>query len=272
MHVEQDGDLRREGHGVLELEATSLADDRRLAAASRRPARLTAVPTLPATATGSPASRWIVAEQLGRRRLAVRPGDGDERRSDQAPGELELAEHGEARARAPGGRPAPPAGRPGSSRRPAALLELGQAVGAQLAVRGPSARSPRACSTCRTRRAPGAGEADHEVRPAGQRRARRHVTGMLLVDREADRGADGRDDPEAQDDLRLRPARARSGGGSGPSGTRACGRSGRRRPGSDAQRLDHEDPAEQDQQHLGLRHHRHRRRSRRPGRASRCRP
>ena len=60
---------------------------------ARRRARSAAVPTLPATATGSPASRWMCAEQLDRRRLAVRAGHGDERVGQQPPGELELAEH-----------------------------------------------------------------------------------------------------------------------------------------------------------------------------------
>ena len=36
-------------------------------------------PTLPATATGRPAARTIAPDQLGRRRLAVRPGDADGR-------------------------------------------------------------------------------------------------------------------------------------------------------------------------------------------------
>ena len=79
-------------------------------------------------------------------------------------------------------------------------------------------------------------EADDEV--AGRGRDVRAASSQpsadaLPVDREADRAADRRDDPEAQDDLRLRPRRAaRSGGGSAPSGTRVCASSGTRSPGS----------------------------------------
>ena len=51
------------------------------------------VPTLPATATGSPGRPVEVADQLGRRRLAVGAGDRAEAVRDQAPGELELAGH-----------------------------------------------------------------------------------------------------------------------------------------------------------------------------------
>ena len=57
-----------------EASQTTVASRRDVA----RPATATGVPTLPATATGSPAARWIVADQLGRRRLAVRAGHRDE--------------------------------------------------------------------------------------------------------------------------------------------------------------------------------------------------
>src|ERR687898_1182630 len=82
----------------------------------------------------------------------------------------------------------------------------------------------------------------------------------LLVEREADRAADRRDDPEAQDDLRLRPrlelevmvdrrhqedALAEHLEGEDLD--------------EDGERLDHEDAAHEDEQHLGLGHHGERR-------------
>ena len=51
----------------------------------------TAMPTLPATATGSPASRWTWPIQLGRRRLAVRPRHRDEVVRQHPPGQLQLS-------------------------------------------------------------------------------------------------------------------------------------------------------------------------------------
>ena len=59
-------------------------------------------PTLPATATGRPAARNIVAEELARRRLPVRAGDADQRVREQPRAELDLAPDGDA-ARARGG-------------------------------------------------------------------------------------------------------------------------------------------------------------------------
>ena len=92
-------------------------------------------------------------------------------------------------------------------------------------------RSPRACSASAAA-SPERASPTTRYGPPGSGGRGRHRD-RLLVDREADRRADRGDDPEAQDDLRLRPRRAaRSGGGSAPSGRRACGRSGRRRPGS----------------------------------------
>ena len=52
-------------------------------------------PTLPQTATGRPAAE-DGPEQLGRRRLAVRPRDGHGRLCDQTRAELDLAPHGHA--------------------------------------------------------------------------------------------------------------------------------------------------------------------------------
>ena len=111
--VEEDGALGREGDAVLELEARGLADDGRVRV--ELPASEdSGVPTLPATATGSPGGPVDVAEQLDGRRLAVRPGHRDEAVGNRPPGELELPDHVDARA------PAPPAitgasrARPGS--------------------------------------------------------------------------------------------------------------------------------------------------------------
>src|SRR2546430_217653 len=82
----------------------------------------------------------------------------------------------------------------------------------------------------------------------------------LLVQREPDRRADRGHDPEAQDDLRLRPRHQLEVVVHG---------SHQEHPSSEAlerehldrhrERLDHEDPADDEEQHLGLGHHRHRR-------------
>src|SRR5271166_1881429 len=87
---------------------------------------------------------------------------------------------------------------------------------------------------------------------------RRRSADALAVDREADRAADRRDDPEAQDDLRLRPC---------PQLEMMVDGRHQEDPFArqlevddldhDRQRLDHEDPAEQDQEQLGLCHDRH---------------
>ncbi len=91
-HVEQDPALRGEGLRVLKLEARGLADDRRVGGdladeggqggpdVSGHGDRLTG---------GAP----DVAEELGDGGLPVRTGDGDEPIGQQAPGQLELADH-----------------------------------------------------------------------------------------------------------------------------------------------------------------------------------
>ncbi len=56
--VQQHRGVGRERDRVLELERGRLADDVGVRRRARRRARTSAVPTLPATATGSPASRW----------------------------------------------------------------------------------------------------------------------------------------------------------------------------------------------------------------------
>ena len=65
-----------------------------VASGSRSPAsEASGVPTLPGD-RHRPAGRAVdVADQLGRRRLAVGPGDGAEGVRERAPGELELAGH-----------------------------------------------------------------------------------------------------------------------------------------------------------------------------------
>ena len=103
----------RERDRVLELERRRLAHDD--GGGVERPASVvSAVPTLPATATGMPGLAVDLADELGGRRLAVRAGDRDHVVGQQPPAELELAERRARRARAPRGRPAPPAARPGS--------------------------------------------------------------------------------------------------------------------------------------------------------------
>ena len=69
-----------------------------------------------------------VAEQLGRRRLAVRPGDRDDLVGQQAPAELELAEHREA-AGARGGDDRRLARHPGALAHGAHAARCAEAVG-----------------------------------------------------------------------------------------------------------------------------------------------
>src|SRR4051794_13431369 len=67
----------------------------------------------------------------------------------------------------------------------------------------PTTRSPRA-SSARAAAIPDRASPTTSQGPAGSGGRKRSDNG-LLVQREADRAADRRDDPEAQDDLRLRP-------------------------------------------------------------------
>src|SRR5580704_2826126 len=93
--------------------------------------------------------------------------------------------------------------------------------------------------------------------PGGRSGRDFNSTEALAIDGEADRAADRRDDPEAQDDLRLRPSSQlemmvyRS-----HQEHTLAGHLEGDHLNHDRQRLDHEDAAEQDQQHLGLGHHR----------------
>ena len=88
LEIQQHGDLERELVHVLELERRQLADDPcvlgRLDRA-QRPADVSGDDDLAAGGAED------LAEQLGRRRLALRAGDADERtRREQAPAELDL--------------------------------------------------------------------------------------------------------------------------------------------------------------------------------------
>jgi len=91
LHVEQHRSLGREVQRVLELEGARLADDHRLrrqrpGEAAHRGADVPGDRDRPARLAVD------VAEQLDRRRLAVRARDGDELVGQQAPAQLELAE------------------------------------------------------------------------------------------------------------------------------------------------------------------------------------
>src|SRR3954447_20683529 len=122
----------------------------------------------------------------------------------------------------------------------------------------PSARSPRAPSTCSTA-SPERARPTTRYGPPGSggrgftARASRH---RLLIHGEPDRRAHARHDPEAQDDLRLRPPEdlelvVDRGHQEDPLAERLE----REALQQHRERLEHEDAAEDDQQLLGLRHH-----------------
>ena len=93
--VDQHRRLGRERLRVLELEGRDLADDGRVrgeAARERRQRRA----DVPRDRDRQPGLAVDVADQLGRGRLAVGPGDGDELVREQAPAHLDLPEHGDA--------------------------------------------------------------------------------------------------------------------------------------------------------------------------------
>ena len=101
------------------------------------------------------------------------------------------------------------------------------------------------------RRASGAEPQPRSVSSCGS------AANRLLVQREPDPRADRGDDPEAEHDLRLRPGHhlevvveRRHQQDPPPEGLES------EDLGGDRERLDHEDPADDDQQHLGLGHHR----------------
>jgi hypothetical protein len=94
-HVQQHADLRPELVCVLELEARRLADDRgaRVERPDERAERRADVPGHRDRRVRRPPDR---SEQLRRRRLPVRAGHRDEPVRQQPPGQLELADHGDA--------------------------------------------------------------------------------------------------------------------------------------------------------------------------------
>src|SRR3954454_251375 len=218
---------------------------------------LSAVPTLPATVTGMPASRWmwpmssavvvlpfvpVTATNsfgISRHANSTSPSTGMPRARASAmtgasagtPGDLTTA-----RACSSSASPSPPS-----------LLSC------------PSARSPRAPSTCSTA-SPERARPTTRYGPPGSggrgftARASRHG---LLVHGEPNRRAHARHDPEAQDDLRLRPPQDLEVVVDwGHQEDALPERLEREDLQQHRQRLEHEDPAEHDQKLLGLRHHR----------------
>jgi hypothetical protein len=163
LEVEQDGALGGEEDGVLELEGRDLAHDDGLGR-ERVDERAERRPDVPGDGHRPPGLAVDVPDQLGRRRLAVRARHGDELVRDEPPGELDLPEDRDP-AR-PGLRDDRRLGRdPGRLDDGAGVLELGQAVGAELRV---VALGPLAAGVQHLQdREPRAGEAGHEVRPAG---------------------------------------------------------------------------------------------------------
>ena len=236
---------------VLELERGGLADDRRVAASTRADQRARgACPTLPATATGSPASRWMcpisstvvvlpfVPVTAMNSFASIRQASSSSP-STGMPARARGDDHGRlrrdaraldrrARTRSSSATPSSPrcSSTPAAAQRSHAGGRARVHADHLLPARAQRERSGRRPSG-RARR-PGRGPPGS----GGDRGAHRSAD-ALAVDREADRAADRGDDPEAQDDLRLRPRpAARNGGGSAPSGTRVCASSGRRSPGS----------------------------------------
>ena len=113
----------RERRRVLELEARRLADHRRAPGRCSPTSDASGVPTLPATATGTPACASDRAEQLDRGGLAVGAGDRDERGSAAAARPARARRAPAGRARAPRRSRAPRSARPGSSPRSPRALE-----------------------------------------------------------------------------------------------------------------------------------------------------
>ena len=91
--VEEDRALGREGDRCPRAGSWSTRRPRSRPGSTSPASEESGVPTLPATATGSPARAVEVTEQLDRGRLAVGPGDRDEAVRDRPPGQLELADH-----------------------------------------------------------------------------------------------------------------------------------------------------------------------------------
>ena len=111
--VEQDRRLGRE-HAACPRAGTTTPRRRRSPPGRASPtSELSGVPTLPATATGSPASRWMWPISSVVVVLPLVPGDRDEPVRQQPPRELELAEHRHAPLARGARSPAPARGTPG---------------------------------------------------------------------------------------------------------------------------------------------------------------
>src|SRR3954447_7531910 len=239
---------------------------------------LAAVPTLPATATATPASRWMwpissvvvvlpfvpvmamnSCPPSSRQASSSSPRTGRPRRRAAAttaasagtPGDLIIAAVWSS------------SSTPSVARRTPGRSTGGRPASTPIAS-SPSARSVLSAETPErarptTRYGPPGRGGRGVIRAWGAVRGVGSVPlpKRLLVDGEADRRADRGHDPEAQDDLGLRPRHQLE---------VVVDRRHQEHPlaegleGEDldqhAQRLDHEDPAEQDQQDLGARHHR----------------
>ena len=91
--VQQNRGVGREGERVLELEGGCLADDRRAACRRFEQERRERAPDVPGDLDGQTGGAVDRSDQLDRRRLAIRAGDGDRLIREQSPGELQLAEH-----------------------------------------------------------------------------------------------------------------------------------------------------------------------------------
>ncbi len=90
-HVEEHGDLGGERDGVLQLEGRGLADHRRVRLQlADEPGERRA--DVPGDGDGGAGSTVDVADPLGRGRLAVRSGHGDEGVVEEPPRQLELAD------------------------------------------------------------------------------------------------------------------------------------------------------------------------------------
>ena len=194
LEVQQHRDRRRERVDVLELEARDLADDRRTGLD---------LPDEPAQRPPDVARHRCgedVPEQLARRRLPLRPGDGEERVVGQEPErELDLAPDGDA-VRAGSLHERPP--RPGT---PGLLTSTSVPSRSASSSSLPSDRSAPATSTPRASSAARAASPER-ARPSTSARFTAGTAGSSgRRGRSPDAQSSARDDPEAHDDLRLRP-------------------------------------------------------------------
>src|SRR3954452_1547721 len=217
---------------------------------------LSAVPTLPATATGRPASRWMWPMSSVVVVLLLVPVT--------AMNSLGMSRHASSTSPSTGSPRSRAAATTGASAGTPGDLTTARTCSSAAGVSSPCRRStPRACSP-QARRTSSAATPEraspttsHGPGGNGGRRMAPMLGDRLLVHREADGRAHGGHDPEAQDDLCLRPAEDLEVVVDGRHEEHALteGLEGEDLD-EDAERLDHEDPAEHDQQLLGLGHHR----------------